>query len=130
MQQKKESKEKYEEKKILDTNKNQDNKSNDQNNCEMIFEASEEAKNKTLINEDNTNGMEKELEKIKDNQSCPTDIEEKNNQNKDTTEIKSDINGQKTKDGCVQIKNSLINTDLKNEVNNTSISLENESSPK
>lgn len=130
----KKSEEKYEEIKNSDTIKNQDIKSNSkttyQNNCERIFELSEEAKNKSSMNESNLNKMEKEIEKIKDNQSCTTETDEKLNQNKDTTDIKSNINDQKDKAGYDKSKNSSNNSELKNEVNNISKSCEKESSPK
>ena len=130
----KKSEEKYEEKKNSDTIKNQDNKKNSkttyQNNCERIFEVNEQAKNKASMNESNLNKMEKELEKIKDNQSCTTETDKKINQNKETTDIKSNINDQKDKAGYDKNKKSSNNSDLKNEVNNIKKFYGKESSPK
>ena len=82
------------------------------------------------MNESNLNKIEKELEKIKDNQCCTTETEEKINQNKDTTDIKSNINDLNDKGGYDKSKNSSNISDLKNEVNKISKSLGKESSPK
>ena len=126
--------ENFEEKTNSDTNKGPDNKSNSKKTTQdnnftyvNIFEAGEEAKNETPFN---ANRIEKELEKVENNQSSLTDVEEKKDQIKSTAESESNTNGQNGKTDCQQINNIYQIVDLKIEVNNSNKSLGQEASPK